>query len=174
MDNRPKIAHQSYRASGALAGTIFFSVLPLILLVGGIGAATSTSTRVFGVFMIVVAILFMCWSWLFMRRKGVYLGADGVTIRGSLRVRRACWGDIDNFSIETGPFGVVSFLLYLDPGNVRGYVNLQDGSRIVLTGLRPVRRQRANRTREELSRTIEELNKAREAYSCIRREDGAS
>ena len=156
---------KSYRASGALAGTIFFNVIVAVLFVGGIGAATSMSSPVVGVLMIVVSLLFMSWSWLFVRRKGVYLGVDGVTIRGSLKVRRVSWDDIVNFSLETGPFGVVSFFLYLDPGNVRGYVNLRDGSRIVLTGLRPVRRQRASRIRDELSGTIAELNKAREAHA---------
>jgi hypothetical protein len=157
------MTNQSYRASGALGGTVFFTVPVLVLLVEGIAVATSVSNPVVGLAIILVSLLFLSWSWLLVRRKGVYLDDDGITIRGSFRVRRASWADIEGFSIEVGPFGVVSFLLYLDPGNVRGYVNLRNGSRVQLTGLKPVRRQTARRTREELSRTIDALNETREA-----------
>jgi len=114
----------------------------------------------FGLVLIVFALLSVVWSWLLLWRNGVYLDDIGITARSSFAVRRIPWADIDSFASETGPFGIASFMLDLDPGDVRGYVNLRNGSRIRLSALKPVRRRRASRTRSELDWTIVQLNMA--------------
>jgi len=150
-NQRDVATYRAWRTRGV--GDAFAAWMGLVLLVGISDVAASVEL---GLFFIIVSLIGLFWALFFVRRSGVYVTADGITNRGAVSVRRVSWRDISGFAV-LGRKGIV--VDFFDPARVRGYVVLHDGSKIALTGLRPALRQRASQTREDLSRTIGDLQR---------------